>query len=74
MAGDGTVLKESVVSASIFSDAFLTYLSYIWEGLLRFMFIAYIPLALQSERVRFLGKVKIGTNKQNPSMHNGVIG
>lgn len=39
--------------------AFRTSLRYTGEGLLGFVAFTYFPLALQSERVRFLGKVKI---------------
>lgn len=39
--------------------AFPTSFHYMGEGLLGFVAFTYFPLALQSERVRFLGKVKI---------------
>ena len=53
--------------------AFPTCFGHAGEGLPGLVVITYIPPVLRSEKVRFLGKGKIGRNIQNPSVYMALL-
>lgn len=67
--GEAWVGQTEVWMSAGLSAALLTCVSYTWKSHLAFVFIACFLPALQSERVRFPGKVKIRRKIQNPPVH-----